>query len=263
MNIAIVFAGGSGVRMGAGVPKQFLEIQGKPVLVHTLQMFEMHHKIDKIYLAVLEDYIPYVWALAAEFRISKLAKIVSGGNSALDSIYKALKCAEAENPGDSVVLIHDGVRPYVAYDVISANIKSVKEHGSAITSTPCYETVLLSEDEGSTVSSLPARKECYTAQAPQSFYLKDIVEAHEITRANNPDYTNIVDSCTLMKSVGKPTYLVEGNRGNIKVTTPVDVYFFRALLNYKENEQAFGFGLTDRMRSKINYYKSNMNGIEE
>ena len=263
MNIAIVFAGGSGVRMGAGVPKQFLEIQGKPVLVHTLQMFEMHHKIDKIYLAVLEDYIPYVWALAAEFRISKLTKVVSGGNSALDSIYKALKCAQEENPEDSVVLIHDGVRPFVAYDVISANIKSVKKYGSAITSTSCFETVLLSEDDGATVHSLPSRNECYTAQAPQSFYLKDIVEAHELIRPENPDYKDIVDSCTLMKSVGKSTHLVEGNRGNIKVTTPIDVYLFRALLNYKENEQAFGFGLTDKMRSKINYYKSSINGVDD
>lgn len=263
MNIAIVFAGGSGVRMGAGVPKQFLEIEGKPILIHTLRMFEMHHKIDKIYLATLEDYIPYVWALAEEFHISKLANIVVGGNTAMDSVYNALKCAEAENPEDSIVLIHDGVRPYVGYDVISNNIKNVKKYGSAITSTPCYETVLLSEDGGNTVSSMPARHKCFTAQAPQSFYLKDILEAHEITRAENPEYENIIDSCTLMRSIGKEAHLVEGNRGNIKVTTPVDVYNFRALLQYKENEQAFGFGLTDRMRSKINYYKRKNEQVDE
>lgn len=256
MNIAIVFAGGSGVRMGAGVPKQFLEIEGKPILFHTLSMFEMHHKIDKIYLAVLEDYIPYVWALAKEFHISKLAGVVSGGKTAQDSIYKALKRAKEENSGESIVLIHDGVRPFVDYDVISKNIKSVKENGSAITSNLCYETVLISKDEGVTVEHLPNRKECYTAQAPQSFYLDDIIQAHEIIRKDNPEYEGIVDSCTIMKAIGKTSHLIEGNRGNIKVTTPVDVYMFRALLNYKENEQAFGFGLTDKMRSKINYYKA-------
>lgn len=256
MNIAIIFAGGSGIRMGAGVPKQFLEINGKPILFHTLSLFEVHHKIDKIYLAVLEDYIPYVWALATEFHINKLAGVVSGGSTAQDSIYKALKKAEEENPKDSIVLIHDGVRPFVGYDVISKNIKSVKEHGSAITSNLCQETVLISKDEGQTADYLPYRKECYTAQAPQSFYLADIVKAHEEVRKDNPQYENMVDSCTLMKSIGRSTHLVEGNRGNIKVTTPVDVYMFRALLNYKENEQAFGFGLTDKMRSKINYYKS-------
>ena len=147
--------------------------------------------------------------------------------------------------------------------MISNNIASVKQHGSAITSNLCYETVLISKDEGATVNDIPTRKECYTAQAPQSFYLKDILEAHEATRAVNPEYTDIVDSCTLMKSYGKETHLVEGNRGNIKVTTPIDVYMFRALLNYQENEQAFGFGLTDKMRSKINYYKRNEGNADE
>ena len=255
MNIAVVFAGGSGVRMGAGVPKQFLEIDGKPILIHTLRMFEMHHKIDKIYLAVMEEYIPYVWALAEEFHITKLANIVNGGKTALDTVYNVLKCVQTENPEDSIVLIHDGVRPFVGYDVISQNISSVKKYGSAITSNLCYETVLLSKDEGISVDGIPNRKECYTAQAPQSFFLKDIIEAHEKVRKINPEYKDIVDACTLMSSIGKTTHLVEGNRGNIKVTTPVDVYMFRALLNYKENEQAFGFGLTDKMRSRINYYR--------
>lgn len=254
MNIAIIFAGGSGVRMGAGVPKQFLEINGKPILIHTLSLFEEHHKIDKIYLAVLGEYIPYVWALATEFHISKLAGVVEGGETAQDSVYNALRRAADENPGDSIVLIHDGVRPFIAYDVITKNIASVKQYGSAITSNSCQETVLISRDEGQTADKLPRRKECYTAKAPQSFFLKDILEAHEAVRETNPGYADVVDSCTLMKSLGKPTHLIEGNQGNIKVTTPVDVYLFRALLNYKENEQAFGFGLTDKMRSKINYY---------
>lgn len=263
MNIAVVFAGGSGVRMGTGVPKQFLEIEGKPILIHTLRMFEMHHKIDKIYLAVLEEYIDYAWALAKEFHITKLVNIVSGGTTAMDSIYNALKCAQAENPSDSVVLIHDGVRPFVGYDVITNNIKSVEKFGSAITSTECFETVLITNENDKNTFNIPARKECCTAQAPQSFFIKEIIEAHEVIRKTNPQYIDIVDSCTLMKVVGKEPHLVEGNRGNIKVTTPIDVYMFRALLNYKENEQAFGFGLTDKMRSKINYYKRKENLNDE
>ncbi len=254
MNIAIIFAGGSGVRMGVGVPKQFLEIEGKPILIHTLSLFEEHHEIDKIYLAVLDEYIPYVWALATEYKISKLAGVVCGGTTAQDSIYRALKKAEEENMEDSVVLIHDGVRPFVGYDVISKNIEAVKKYGSAITSNLCYETVLISKDGGQTVNDLPYRKECYNAQAPQSFFLKEIIKAHDTIRETNPTYEDVVDSCTIMKSIGKSTHLIEGNRGNIKVTTPVDVYMFRALLKYRENEQAFGFGLTDKMRSKINYY---------
>lgn len=249
MNIAIVFAGGSGVRMGAGVPKQFLEINGKPIIVHTLQLFQHHRKIDKIYLAILEDYIDYMNELVEEYHLSKVVKVMPGGATAQDTIYNALKAAEAENPEDSVVLLHDGVRPFVAYDVISANIDTVEKYGSAITCTLCYETILLSKD-GEEVGSVPFRKETYAAQAPQSFRLKDIIAAHDGIRKRPERYENMVDACTICKSQGIPVHMVPGNRGNIKVTTPEDVYMYRALLQYKENEQAFGLGLTNRMDAR-------------
>ena len=254
MNIAIIFAGGSGVRMGAGVPKQFLEINGKPILVHTLQLFEEHEEIDKIYLAMSSDYIRYTEQLVQDYRITKMAAIVAGRETAQDSIYNALKKAQEENGDDPIVLIHDGVRPFIEYSVISDNIEGVQKYGSAITSTLCYETVLISKD-GNTVDELPLRKESYTAQAPQSFYLKDIIEAHEAIRSTENRYENMVDACTIYRALGKQPHMVIGNRGNIKVTTPEDVYMFRALLQYKENEQAFGFGLTDRLAAKMNRYK--------
>lgn len=254
MNIAIIFAGGSGVRMGAGVPKQFLEINGKPILIHTLQLFQEHEEIDKIYLAMSPDYIRYTQQLILDYRIDKIAAVVPGGETAQDSIYHALKKAQEENEEDSIVLIHDGVRPFVEYSVISDNIESVQKYGSAITSTLCYETVLVSHD-GAVVDDLPLRKETYTAQAPQSFYLKDIIAAHDAVRATAERYENMVDACTIYRSVGKQPHMVLGNRGNIKVTTPEDVYMFRALLQYKENEQAFGFGLTDRLAAKMNRYR--------
>ena len=128
MNIAIVFAGGSGVRMGAGVPKQFLEINGKPIIVHTLQLFQYHDMIDKIYISVLADYIPYMKELVDEYRLNKVADVIPGGETAQDSIYNALKKAESENAEDSIVLLHDGVRPFVSYEVISNNIRSVQEY---------------------------------------------------------------------------------------------------------------------------------------
>ncbi len=243
MNIAIIFAGGSGVRMGAGIPKQFLEINGKPILVHTLELFENHNEIDKIYMAVLKDYIPYVKKLCTKFGITKLAGVVAGGETGQDSIFNALTKAREENDGDSIVLIHDGVRPWITYDTISRNIAGVKENGNAITCTSCYETILMSTN-GKTVETVPYRKDTFAAQAPQSFYLDDIISAHNEVRAKKSRYDNLVDSCTLIKSIGKQAYMVEGNRGNIKVTTPEDVYMYRALIQYKENEQAFGIGLT-------------------
>ncbi len=240
--------------MGAGVPKQFLEINGKPILIHTLQLFEEHEEIDKIYLAMSKDYIRYTEQLVLDYRIDKLAAIVPGGETAQDSIFNALTKAREENPEDSIVLVHDGVRPFIEYSVISDNIASVKEFGSAITCTLCYETIMISKD-GQKVDDLPLRKETYSAQAPQSFYLKDIIEAHEAVRARENRYENMVDACTIYRSLGRQPHIVLGNRGNIKVTTPEDVYMFRALLQYKENEQAFGFGLTNRLAAKMNRYR--------
>ena len=237
MNIAIIFAGGSGVRMGAGVPKQFLEINGKPILIHTLQLFQYHDQIDAIYISVLKDYIPYVEDLANEYHLTK-----------------ALKMAESECPEDSIVLIHDGVRPYVSYDVIANNIATVKKYGNAITSTACYETIMISED-GIEIDSVPPRKDTYSAQAPQSFYLKDIIAAHDVVRATPTGYEGMVDACTIIRSQNIVAHIVEGNRGNIKVTTPEDVYMFRALLQYKENEQAFGLGITNKIDTRMSQYK--------
>lgn len=251
MNIAIIFAGGSGVRMGAGVPKQFLEINGKPILIHTLQLFQYHEHIDKIYVSTLKDYIPYVSELVSEYRISKVAQVIPGGETAQDSIYNALKTAQEQNPEDSIVLLHDGVRPFVAYDVITANIEGVKKHGNAITSTACFETIMVSRD-GDVVDSVPYRKETFSGQAPQSFYLKDIIAAHDVVRNSPTGYENMVDACTIIRSQGIEAHMVPGNRGNIKVTTPEDVYMFRALLQYKENEQAFGLGLTNRIDVRMN-----------
>jgi 2-C-methyl-D-erythritol 4-phosphate cytidylyltransferase len=243
MNIAVIFAGGTGQRMGAGIPKQFLEINGKPIIVHTLDLFESHPEIDKIYISMLADYIPHMNKLIEKFALKKVAGIVPGGDSGQDSIYNGLKAAAAENPEDSIVLIHDGVRPYVSYDTISRNIKGAKENGNAITCTACYETILMSTT-GKTVEKVPYRKDTFAAQAPQSFRLGEIIAAHDEVRAKESRYDNLVDSCTLIKSIGKEAYMVEGNRGNIKVTTPEDVYMYRALIQYRENEQAFGLGLT-------------------
>ena len=246
MNIAIIFAGGSGIRMGAGIPKQFLEINGKPIMIHTFQLFQHHREIDKIYAAVQEEYLGYVKELCDEFRVSKLAGVVAGGETAQDSIYNALKAAQKENPGDSIVLIHDGVRPFVAYDVISKNIESVRQYGNAITSTPCYETIMVSRD-GKVVDSVPYRKETFAGQAPQSFYLDEIIDAHEKIQKTETGYENMVDACTIIRTLGMKAHLVEGNRGNIKVTTPEDVYMLRALLQYQENEKAFGLGITNHI----------------
>ncbi|MCB6992362.1 2-C-methyl-D-erythritol 4-phosphate cytidylyltransferase [bacterium 210820-DFI.6.37] len=241
LNLAIIFAGGSGARMGSGLPKQFIEVNGKPIIIHTLDIFEEHPEIDKIYIACKEDYITKLEKYVQRHFISKVAGIVPGGATGQDSIYNALCAAAKENPEDSIVLIHDGVRPCITRELIDDDLKCVREKGSAVTCTPLFETPVVSKS-GITVDEMPPRKEMFTAQAPQCFYLGEVIAAHHKMRETNPGYEGIVDTCTLMKKTGKEVAIVEGNRGNIKVTTPEDLYTFRAMIQYRETEQVFGFG---------------------
>lgn len=230
MNIAIIFAGGTGSRMGAELPKQFLEIKNQPILIYTLKLYQEHPQIDKIYLSILSEYLDYTKSLVEKYGLTKVEGIVPGGETGQDSIYNALSYAASENNGDDIVLISDGVRPLITQKTISNNISGVKEKGSAITTTACFETIIISEDKGETVREIPIRRHTFAAQAPQSFYLKDILEAHEVIRKTPTGYTDIVDSCTLMHKLGREVHIVEGNRSNIKITTPDDVVTFKALL---------------------------------
>ena len=241
-NIAIIFAGGTGQRLKNGsdsTPKQFLKIYNKPIIIHTLEIFQNHPEIDKIYISIHPDYFEYMHKLVKHYYITKTAGIVKGGTTGQDSIYNALKLAQSENFADSLVLIHDGVRPNITDKVISDNIECAKQNGNSITCTSCFETILISENDKNP-KHVPYRKHTYRAQAPQTFKLGEIVNAHEQIRQTNPNYTDIVDSCTLFKTLGKETYMVKGNQGNIKITTIEDLYILRALIRYKEDMEAFG-----------------------
>lgn len=242
MNIAIIFAGGVGQRLNNGensTPKQFLKINDKPIIIRTLELFQTHKDIDKIYISIHPDYYEYMQELVKYYYITKTSGIVNGGKTGQESIYKALKLAQKENPQDSIVLIHDGVRPNITEEVITKNIECTKKNGNAITCTSCFETILISEN-GINPEHVPYRKDTYAAQAPQTFHLGEVIEAHEITRKTNPNYTDIVDTCTLYKTLDKKTFMVKGNRGNIKITTIEDLYILRALIRYKEDLEAFG-----------------------
>ena len=241
-NIAIIFAGGIGQRMNSGsdsTPKQFLKVFNKPVIVYTLELFQANANIDKIYIAIVESHLDYMKELVDYYHLTKVAGVIPGGSSSQDSIYRALKLAESENSSDSLVLIHDGVRPNITQEVIDLNIANAVEKGSAITCTPAFETILISEN-GAVPDQVPYRRHTFAAQAPQTFTLGKIIEAHEIERKNNPDYIDIVDSCTMMTKQGKPCSMIAGNRGNIKITTIEDLYILRALITCREDMHAFG-----------------------
>ena len=237
--IAIIFAGGSGVRMGAGKPKQFLEVDGRPIIIHTLDIFENHPRVDEIHIACKEDYIDKLKKLVSRYDISKVRSIVPGGSTGMGSIYNALKSAAECNKEDAIVLIHDGVRPCISAKLIDEVIDTANENGAAVTCTPLFETPIISKG-GEIVEETPARADCYTAQAPQAFRLGTVLKAHEITRRNNPEYKGFVDNCTLMKSLGMAVPIVKGPRSNIKVTTPEDLFMFKAMIEYRETRDALG-----------------------
>ena len=239
MNIAIIFAGGTGQRMNTKTkPKQFLEMHGKPILIYTLEKFQEHEEIDKIVLVCIASGIEYAWELINKYRITKVADIVPGGISGQLSIYNGVKRAHDLYGSDNVVLVHDGVRPLVDEGTISKAIKSVKENGSAITVAPSVETIAIQSEAG-IVEDIMDRSMCKHAKAPQCFWLGDLFSAHK--NALEEKLTDFIDSACLMKHYGYTLYTIEGTSENIKITTPIDFFILRAIIDAKENSQIFDF----------------------
>ena len=240
MNIGVIFAGGVGSRMHSkDRPKQFLDMYNKPIIIHTLEYFENHPMIDAIVVVCIKDWIPYLEKLLYKFRIDKVKKIVPGGETGQLSIYNGLRAAkEIAGEEKSIVLIHDGVRPLISENLITNNIETVMKHGSAITTAKVKETILVVNEGKSSIDYVPSRNNSRVAKAPQSFWLDDILKAHE--KSLEEGETNCIDSCTMMQKYGYDLYLIDGPSQNIKITTPEDFYTMRAILEAKENEQIYG-----------------------
>ena len=237
-NIAVIFAGGSGKRMNTKArPKQFLELHGKPIIIYTLELFDRHPMIDHIVVACIEPWIPCLKDLLRRFEIRKVIEIVPGGETGQDSIYNGLEAAACHCNGESVVLIHDGVRPLIEEKTITDNIECVRQNGSCITCVPATETLVVKTDEQNL--HIPERSSSFIARAPQSFILADILEAHRQARTEGRH--DFIDSCTLMNHYGHRLHTIIGPTENIKITTPTDFFMFRAIVDVRENSQIFGF----------------------
>ncbi|MFS6050573.1 IspD/TarI family cytidylyltransferase [Streptococcus agalactiae] len=238
MNIGVIFAGGVGRRMNTkGKPKQFLEVHGKPIIVHTIDIFQNTEAIDAVVVVCVSDWLDYMNNLVERFNLTKVKAVVVGGETGQMSIFKGLEAAEQLATDDAVVLIHDGVRPLINEEVINANIQSVKETGSAVTSVRAKETVVLVNDS-SKISEVVDRTRSFIAKAPQSFYLSDILSVER--DAISKGITDAIDSSTLMGMYNRELTIVEGPYENIKITTPDDFYMFKALYDARENEQIYG-----------------------
>lgn len=231
-NIAIIIAGGVGKRMGQSIPKQFININDKPVLVYTLESFQKHPQIDTIELVCLDGWQNVARAYAEQYGISKLKWIVTGGESGQESIRNGVYNLEGKVADDDVILIHDGVRPLLNNEVISDVIVKCQKYGNAVTSMPYNEQIFVidPDDETTTEKYIP-RETLRRVSTPQAYNFALLDEKyHEAFEKKigiyGSSYTN-----TMMVDLGVKLHFAAGSDMNIKLTTPENLDFFKAYLN--------------------------------
>lgn len=231
-NIALIIAGGTGARMHQDIPKQFLSVNDKPIIIYTMEAFQNHPDIDAIYIACLNGWQDVLWAYVKQFNIVKVKKILKGGKNGQDSIRNGVYAIAENFAGDDLILIHDAIRPMLSADIISDNIANCKRYGNAITVIPCMEAMLKSEDDHQSNESI-LRNSLFRAQTPQTLSVKEAVALHK--EALNRGVTNSVATCTLLLELGKHVYFAKGSELNIKITTTDDITIFKALLSMRKS----------------------------
>lgn len=227
----VIFAGGTGVRLkSADIPKQFLDLDGKPIIIRTLEKFAYHPEIDSITVACLESWIPKLKEYIQQFHVPKINNIVKGGSTGFESIHNGL-LNEFKNANEKdIVLISDGVRPILTNKLISTCIKTAKEYETAIPVVPSIDSVLQSTDGQHCSIALP-RGQMFITQAPQGYTFKKIISAHEeaIKKGITP-----VSSSELLIQLGNEIHLFEGDQDNIKVTTDYDLHVLKSRYEYNK-----------------------------
>lgn len=217
-------------------PKQFLELYGKPVIIHTLEHFEYHDSVDDIAVVCLKSWIEELKGMLRRFGIKKVSLIVPGGATGHDSIHDGLTAMRDTMEAQDIVLIHDGVRPLINDKLITGNIAAVRKYGSAITCERARESVVVCRD-GEHIEAVPHRDDMYVAKAPQSFRYGDILSLYERARR---DGVKSIDSAHLCNIYRAPMHLITSPRNNIKITEPADYYIYRALYQAMEAQQIYG-----------------------
>ena len=234
MTIALLTAAGSGTRMGLDIPKQFLHVEQKPLIVYTMEAFQRHPSIDAILCVTIPSWMEVVKDYARQYGITKLRWVVPGGATGQESIHNGLMKIKEEGLEDPVVMIHDGNRCLVSMEIISDSLATFAEHGSAVAAIPCVEAVFYSDNNGeSSTNSIP-REMLFRTQTPHTYRLSKLLWAHEEAAKHN--ITNTAASCTLMHALGETVYFSRGSETNIKITTQDDLYIFNALLHSSDAE---------------------------
>lgn len=232
MNIALLTAAGSGTRMQQDIPKQFIHVDNKPIIIHTMEAFQRHPSIDEIIVVTIESWTDVLWAYAKQFNITKLKWVVPGGETGQESIRNGLNMLEKELSLNDIVMVHDGNRPLISSEIISDSLASFSKYGSAVAVIPCTEVVFESDDGVSSCVSTE-REKLFRTQTPHTYTFGDLLNAHR--EAEKRGITNTAASCMLMKELGKTTYFSRGSEENIKITTLDDLKIFKALLHTKQD----------------------------
>lgn len=231
-NIALIIAGGVGARMHQDIPKQFLSVNDKPVIIYTLEAFQNHPDIDAIYVACLSGWQEILKAYIKQFNITKAVTIIEGGKNGQDSIRNGVYAIAENYQNDDLIMVHDAIRPMLSADIISENIVKCKKYGNAITVIPCMEAMLKSEDEIESTESI-LRNSLFRAQTPQTISVGEAVKLHK--EALEKGITNSVATCTLLLELGRKVYFAKGSELNIKITTTDDITIFKALLSMQKS----------------------------
>lgn len=224
-----------------GLPKQFLKIMGKPIVIYTIEKFEQSEEIDKIILVCHGSYIEYTQNLLNMYQTKKTDTIIVGGADRQNSICKGLEAIEVRGgQTDDIVLIHDGVRPLVSQTTISENIRIAKQYGSAVTVHPVTETMIITDSEEAMMSDFKKRADTFSMTAPQTFKFGDIKQAYSLMDESDEEDVPLLDAAMVYAKTGKDVHLVKELGTNIKITTPEDYYYLRAILELEENKYIFG-----------------------
>ena len=227
MNIALIIAGGSGQRMRQEIPKQFINVNDKPIIVYTMQAFQKHPDIDAICIVCIKGWHDILRAYARQFGITKLQWVIEGGENGQASIRNGVYELEKTFSPQDIVLVHDAIRPMVSQDIISDCIITAREKGSAVACVPCTTAVLERTTE-ETSNHVISRDRLGMTQTPPGFPLEKLSWAHREALARG--ITNSVATCTLMVELGETVHFSIGSETNVKLTTPGDLKIFKALL---------------------------------
>lgn len=233
MNVALIIAGGVGARMHQNIPKQFINVEDKPVIVYTMQAFQNHPDVDEIYVVCVDGWHDILRAYANQFNISKLKKVVSGGATGQESIRNGVFSIAENHNDDDLVLIHDAIRPMLSTDIISDCIVTARKYGNAVVAIPCAEVMLMTED-GKTSQKNIDRDALKRTQTPQAFTVGDLVAAHK--KAMELGIINATATASMFADFGYTIYFSQGSEKNLKLTTTDDIDIFKALLHAKRSD---------------------------